>query len=311
MTIAQCAEGWLDEKILAGECKEQTCERYRRIVYGRLVPEIGEEDIRTWTEERARKYFALQQARGNKRTGGALSCGTMNLSRTVMNGIFRYAVKKRQAQTNPIDGITRPKGRKKKTEVFDRTEQRALNAEFDRRIGRYIGYKLALYTGMRIGEIVALKWADVDVAEGVIRVRATAYYQKGADGRYEKRIGTPKTESSAREIPVPKKLLGELKKLRKTYPERKYVLENSRGETVCIRSYQKSFELLQKRCGIKVRNFHAMRHTYATRLLELGTDFKTVSELLGHESPQVTMQIYGHTLMQTKRNAVRKLDELI
>ena len=126
------------------------------------------------------------------------------------------------------------------------------------------------------------------------------------DGAYKIHVDRPKTDSSVRVIPIPKPILAELKAMRKK-SRAEFVISTCRGGRVSNRSYQTSYAKILTRARVDYKNFHVLRHTFATRALECGTDIKTLSELMGHKSPVITMNRYVHSLMETKRKAMNTL----
>ena len=169
----------------------------------------------------------------------------------------------------------------------------------------YFGILLSLYTGLRLGEVLALKWQNIDIKNKLIYVDKSI----GTISQHHKTLtieSLPKTQSSIREIPIPKKLLDLLKVLRKN-SKSDYVIVSHNGKQIQPRAYQKSFDNLLKKLHIKHYGFHSLRHTFATRLLENGVDIKTISELLGHSSPTITLNRYVHTNLQNKRKAMEIL----
>lgn len=122
-------------------------------------------------------------------------------------------------------------------------------------------------------------------------------------------IDEPKTATSRRVIPLPKQLLPILKGIKKKSHSPFVVSAN--GKPVSVRSYQRSFELLLKKLKIPHRGFHSLRHTFATRALECGMDVKTLSEILGHKNPTVTLNRYAHSLMEHKADMMNRLGKLL
>ena len=169
---------------------------------------------------------------------------------------------------------------------------------------KLFGIILCLYAGLRIGELLALTWADMDLRKGLISVTKSCHDSK--DGRV---VEEPKTLSSRRIIPLPKQLLPLLKGLKKrsTSP---FVI-SSNGKPVFVRSYQRTFELLLIKLRIPHKGFHSLRHTFATRALECGMDVKTLSEILGHKNPTVTLNRYAHSLMEHKADMMNRLGKLL
>lgn len=163
---------------------------------------------------------------------------------------------------------------------------------------------MCLYTGLRIGELLALTWNDIDFAKGTLSVNKSCH--DGKDGLI---IDKPKTAQSIRIIPLPQQLLPKLKAL-KAINHSSFIVANA-GTPVSVRSYQRSFELLLKKLNIPHKGFHSLRHTFATRALECGMDVKTLSEILGHKNPTVTLNRYVHSLMEHKQDMMNRLGKLL
>ena len=198
------------------------------------------------------------------------------------------------------------------------TSDKILTGEEHRRLAKYVrehltnknlGLYLCLGTGLRIGEICALQWKDIDLRENVVRVSKTVqriYYPEREDNHTQVHIGTPKTSSSFREIPIPnkmKKILGGLVRLMN--PEY-YVVENSPKPTE-PRSYRRYFTKLMEEQGFPPIHFHGLRHSFATRCIEAGCDYKTVSVLLGHSNINTTLNLYVHPGMQQKQKCMERV----
>lgn len=179
-------------------------------------------------------------------------------------------------------------------------EQAVLNGNKD----KLYGILLCLYSGLRIGELIALQWSDIDFVKGIFTVSKSCH--DGKDGLI---IDEPKTANSRRLIPLPKQLLPILKGIKKK-SDSSFVV-SSNGSFVSVRSYQRSFELLLKRLNIPHKGFHSLRHTFATRAIECGMDVKTLSEILGHKNPTVTLNRYTHSLMEHKQDMMNKLGKLL
>ncbi len=169
----------------------------------------------------------------------------------------------------------------------------------------FYGMIVSLHTGLRIGELLALKWENVDFDNRVFTVQATTT-KISRNHKVIEIEDLPKTVSSCRVIPITPFLIRIFKELRK-HSQCEYVVTNRVGKKMDLRTYQQSFSTLLKKLGIKHYGFHALRHTFATRLLEKNVDIKTISELLGHSSPIITLNRYVHTNLDKKRKALQKL----
>ena len=151
----------------------------------------------------------------------------------------------------------------------------------------------------------------ISVIQGSIKMaHMLGYTKENASYAIKRpRIDEHKTESSKRIIPLPKQLLPRLKHIQKnTHSE--FVISNGTSP-ISVRSYQRTFELLLKKLSIKHRGFHSLRHTFATRALECGMDVKTLSEILGHKNPTITLNRYAHSLLEHKVTMMNRLGELL
>ncbi len=205
--------------------------------------------------------------------------------------------------------IKRPKTVEKQVDCFTvgeqkKIEQYALHSPKD----KLFGVVLCLYTGLRIGELLALMWKDIDFGKGLLFVSKTCH--DGNDGcNHIRIIDSPKTVHSRRVIPLPKQILPLLKNLKKR-ANCDYIIADG-DKPVFVRSYQRTFELLLKKLGIAHKGFHSLRHTFATRALECGMDVKTLSELLGHKNTTVTLNRYAHSLLEHKTDMMNRLGKLL
>lgn len=164
------------------------------------------------------------------------------------------------------------------------------------------GVLLALYTGLRIGEVCALKWEDFN--ENAIHISKTMQRLKNAFGKTEVMILPPKTSSSDRIIPIPAALLPIIEKYRK---KSGYILTRPNGKYVEPRLMQKKFSEYVKACKLEGTHFHTLRHTFATRCIESGMDVKTLSEILGHSDVKTTLNRYVHSSFELKKRSIDKL----
>ena len=208
------------------------------------------------------------------------------------------------------DKIKRPKAKENEVSCFSLVEQRKIEQEvLQSKKDKLFGIILCLYTGLRIGELLALTWNDIDLIKGTLSVTKSCHYGKGANGKFERCTELPKTITSRRTIPIPRQMLALLKMIKKR-SESDYVIASG-ADPISVRSYQRSFTLLLKRLNIPHKGFHALRHTFATRALECGMDVKTLSEILGHKNASITLNRYVHSLMEHKQEMMNKLGKLL
>ena len=197
---------------------------------------------------------------------------------------------------NIWDKVKVPKKEKSIVRVLTVNEQKRLEnvsaSQFD------AGIWICLYAGLRIGEVCALKWSDISFENSTLTVNGTqARTENGVE------IIAPKSRSSKREIPIPVILINKLKEIPQTC---EYVLSKN-NKPVDIRTYRRHFKKLLQKAGLPDIKYHALRHTFSTRALEVGMDYKTLSEILGHSSVGITLDLYAHSLKEHKRNEMNKL----
>ena len=194
--------------------------------------------------------------------------------------------------------------------LFSHEDQRMiLRSIKEKPTPRNLGIYMALATGMRIGELCALRWQDIDLRAGTVRVENTIsriYRPKSGGPSTVLVTGKPKTPSSRREIPISDDLSVLLLRLSHGRTGADYVLTAGPKPTE-PRAYRNHFNSFQDSLGIERRNFHALRHTFATRCIEAGFDAKTVSALLGHSSINTTLDLYVHPGYDKKKACVNSI----
>lgn len=178
---------------------------------------------------------------------------------------------------------------------------------------RDIGIYISLATGMRIGEICALKWDDVDLTEGIIKVRRTIeriYTIENGNRHTELVIGPPKTMHSIRDIPINKELMAFLLPLKSSASGHHYLLTGNERPTE-PRTYRNHYNRLLKHLGIPHIKFHGLRHSFATRCIESDCDYKTVSVILGHSDIRTTLNLYVHPNLEQKKCCIDKMFSMV
>lgn len=242
---------------------------------------------------------------GNRKTGKGLSANSVNAIISVIQGSLKTAHLLGLTKEYTADKLKRPKLKEKPVECFTLAEQKQIEqAILNGKKDKLYGIVLCLYSGLRIGELIALQWSDIDFVKGILTVSKSCHDSK--DGLI---IDEPKTATSRRVIPLPKQLLPFLKGIKKK--SNSLFVVSANGKPVSVRSYQRSFELLLKKLKIPHKGFHSLRHTFATRALECGMDVKTLSEILGHKNPTVTLNRYAHSLIEHKAEMMNKLGKLL
>ena len=300
---------WLDEwfcNYIRPSSKRRTCERYSEIIEKRLKVKLGEYELDELTPLVLQRYITELIESGNMKTGKGLAANSVNGIITVIQNSLKLAYALGTIKEYAADKIRRPKTKEKEVTCFTLSEQKKIErAALAGKKTKWLGIVVCLYTGLRIGELLALEWKDVDFQKGMLTVSKSRHEGKAENGRYAHIVESPKTVSSRRCIPLPKQILCELRMLKRK-SRSLYVISNGES-SIPVRSYQRSFERLLKKLDIPHKGFHALRHTFATRALECGMDVKMLSELLGHKDPAVTLRRYVHSLMEQKKEMMNKV----
>ncbi len=223
--------------------------------------------------------------------------------------IIKYGQSKKYINYFDFDFIVYPKTPKNELHVLKNSEFIKLVNYVQRNFEtEKTGVLLSLFMGIRLGEICALQWEDVNFSDETIHIGKTMQRLKSLEKNTKTKtqivIDTPKSQKSVRDIPIPSFLLELLKEYKTS--GKSYVLTCT-AEYIEPRSYQKKFKSYLEQAGIPDINFHALRHTFATRAIEQGCDIKSLSEILGHSSVKFTMERYVHPSNEHKKMNLEKL----
>lgn len=197
-----------------------------------------------------------------------------------------------------------PPYKQKRVRTFSEPEIQRMEAEMQNTPDRKnLAIVLALCAGMRIGEICALRVSDIDFLASTIEIRQSAQRIQTGQGT-KLLVQSPKSDASKRTIPLTVSLLRWLKDAVRGLSGNAYVLTGRVDKPMEPRTLRYFFDRFQERCGIQRRNFHVLRHTFATRCIETGADGKSVSEILGHANVQTTLKLYVHPSIEAKRRVI-------
>ena len=291
---------WLENYVKPTH-KIRTYDLYKQAVDKKIVPYLGDYDMYELTPIIIQRYVTELSQSGNVRTGKGLSSNSVNGIISVIQSSLQTAYRLGYTKGYIGDKIIRPKTTERRIECFTAAEQKKIEETvLSGEKQKLLGIVICLYTGLRISELLALTWGDVNFTEREISVSKSCYHGKCGRVTY----GT-KTANSVRTIPLSKPLIKILHEM-KSGSESEYVV-SSNGKPVETRTYQKNFESLLKKLQIGHRGFHALRHTFATRALECGMDVKTLSEVMGHKNSSVTLNRYAHCLSEHKRAMMNRL----
>ena len=299
--LCDVALEWL-EMVKIG-VKESTYALYRRNVESHILPRIGGLKLSQITSQRLTAFASDLLAHGRCDGKGGLSPNTVQDICTLTGSILEYA--KREYKVNVSLETPTVKVPEKEMRVLSLDEQQILeNYLFSNLDLIAIGCLLSLYVGLRIGELSALKLSDFDFSNGTVKITKTMQRVKNFDPKIKTKtkiiIDSPKSKKSVRTLPVPGFLLDIIKKRYNLVFPNAYFLTGKTSRYKEPRRVEYQFKKITDRCGLKEVNFHALRHTFATRLTEHGTDVKTLSELMGHANIKTTLK-YMHSSEQQKR----------
>lgn len=291
---------WLNNYIKP-TCKIRTFERYNTIVEKHIIGKLGNFELDNITISILQNYVSQLFINGNIKTRRGLSGNSINSIISVLQSSLKVSNMLSYSSSYVADKIVRPKVIEKRVECFSIIEQRKIEDYcIKNKKKKLYGVIICLYTGIRIGELLALKFSDIDFSKAIMNISKTCH-----DSRNGRVVESPKTKSSNRTIPLPKPILKLIKEL-KSITNCEYLITDSNKPT-SIRSYQRTFELILKRLGITHKGFHSLRHTFATRALECGMDVKTLSEVLGHKNTNITLNRYVHSMFEHKQLMMNKL----
>lgn len=303
---AELFEFWLDSSV--SQVKPSTYGNYYCSMRKYVIPFFKEAGNVQITELSVARFVK------SVKENNSIAESTKRKILVVFKTALKQILKGSEVYSPILELIELPKTENKPVQVFSIKEQRLIeNAAIHSDNIASHGIVLCFYTGIRLGELCALKWSDFDFEAGIMSVSRTVSRVKDLKHDENKTVllvGTPKSNKSVRKIPLPEFLLKHSKELKKyCVNENNYVIS---GTDIPIdpRTYQRLYNKVIASAGVKYRKFHAIRHTFATRALEVGVDIKTLSEILGHANVSITLNIYAHSLMEQKRIAMTKLNSM-
>jgi len=286
--------------------KASTLDLYRYIFSSKIDPYIGKRKAARMTADDIDLFFARLAEDGS-------SQHIRRLVRAVLSGAYRWGMKRRKVATNPFDLVEPQRIEKKRSSVWNET-QIAQFLSVARSSRLYPFFVVAISTGLRLGELIALSWEDVDLRRGSVSIQTTA----SEKGRGLARMGSAKTERSIRQVLLPSIALDAIRAQKEAslaslaLRRSPYVFPGDEGGALHGRNVrERYFKPLSKAAKLPKIRFHDLRHSYASLALAAGTPLKVVSETLGHATPEFTARVYQHVNATMQKDAAKTMDDVL
>lgn len=309
MTLGEWLDRWINEYMIF-TIRESTLDSYKAMIKNQIKPYLGDRPLSVLTTQELQKFYNTVKKKGrvkpDKLHGTELADSMVRGCHSVCRKGLEKAVKEGLIRVNPAIGCKLPPKKARELQVLTQNEiLRFLHQAKEE--GYYELFLLELGTGMRRGEILALKWSDINFATGELRIERQVYIIKA-----EVIISAPKTKASIRTVILPPSLLKTLAVYKETVDsEWMFPSPTDNGRPRNPSSVRKRLQLILERAGCKKVRFHDLRHTFATMALEHGMDVKTLSATIGHVSSATTLDIYSHITDTMQRQAAVHIDRKI
>lgn len=312
-TFKGIAAEWIAEQ--SGMLKPTSINRYRFLLERHIIPKFGNLTIRQITTEKIRKFIVDMSESGRIDNGGGLASSTVNDMLILIKSILGYVELKYNVPIHigkiRILQTQQAKSRFYSTKDINTLITAAWNRyALDHSDLRCMGVLLCIYTGVRISELCALRWEDIDLKHGILYINSSLQRIRTED--YAKKttliLGAPKTEKSTRIIPLKSNILEELQAIQPLYQRNAFLLSGKTDKMIEPRNMQYYFKQMQISAGIEPLCFHSLRHTFASACIQSGMDVKTLSEILGHSNVNTTWSYYVHSSMDQKLKQIEAMD---
>jgi integrase len=308
VTLERFVVGWLDGKELAR--RAVTVEQYRQICRQHILPTMGKMRLQEIQPANIKQLYLAKKEEGR-------GARTVQLIHTVLHNVLQQAVREGILGRNPTDAVERPKV--EKTEMQILTEEQARRFVIATMRNRYgMLFYLALMTGMRQGELLGLKWTDLDWDKGLLNVQRQLQRSKG----HSPQLVPPKTKAGRRQVKLGQGTLERLSRHKEDQAEMKaargarweengLIFPNTLGRPESSENMFEDFKKFLRDNGMPNIRFHDLRHTSISFLLDMGTPVNTVQQRSGHSKASITTDTYGHSMAHSQDEAAERIEELI
>ena len=290
------------------DLKTRTIERYLCNYYNYIKNALGYYDVKKINTIIIANFLESLKTMKTKRHDGLSSASISNI-RANLHSCFEYAIYYEIITTNPVKFTKQRKEKTNNVDIFTKEERLKIENYLLNNFNiTTIGFYILFYTGMRIGELAGLKWKNVNLDERIITIKESLNIKKNIETNHWIYFDdTPKTNNSCRFIPIPNHLIEIFKRIKKLNINSEYVISKTNGEVLKPRAYRPLFLKILNELNIRKIKIHAIRHTFATNMIENGMNINTLSLILGHSSIKVTVNTYLHSSLDKKIKSVNQI----
>lgn len=315
ITVGEWVSIWLAE-YAKPKVRTTTWESYESTVRNHIIPDLGKILLRDLSPDMVQRLYNRKMEGGRTDGKGGLSSTSVGYIHAVLSGALKRAMRNGIVSRNVTELIDKP--RKVRKEILPLTlDELRRFIVYIKGTNYYAAFLLECYTGLRRGELLALRWKDIDfdnrclaVRQGLVRTKQGLSFNR------------PKTDASRRSIPLNDNIVAELKSHRvrqaeerlamgSAYESKDLIFCNHTGKPLDPRSFTKNFQGLLEKAGLPKVRFHDMRHTHATLLIKMGENPKVVQERLGHSTTRMTLDTYSHVLPGMQEEATKRLTDAL
>jgi len=323
LTLSDWLYTWLDT-YKKNDLRARTYQSYEYLIRIHINPHLGNIQLKNLNHEQIQNFYNFLSSKGRIDGKGGLSPKTIKNIHTLLHEVLEKAVQTQKIYTNVAKTANLPKKENKEIKILSKDDQLLfLKVVNSNRLG--IAFIVSLATGLRVGELLGLRWEDVDMDNNILNVNQTIgrvkLFDENSSVKSKLAFGEPKTAAGKRSVSIPPCVTEQLKKHKKKQNEERLVFDgvfNEHNLVFCSqigipidpKNLDRTFKSLLKKAELEKTNLHALRHTYATRLLEANEHPKTVQELLGHSTISTTLDIYSHVNSELKHSAAKKIEHL-